>query len=115
MTPTQRSLAMLRADGYFVAVVEKWNPHVKIRQDLFGFGDLLAFKGDTILLVQTTSGSNVSARIQKILENPVAAAWLTPNRRIHVHGWRKCGERGKRKTWQCRIEDMTFTETKEQP
>lgn len=109
MSPTQRSLAMLRKDGYFVAVVEKWNPHVKIRQDLWGFIDLLAFKGDTILAIQTTSGSNVAARLTKIRENPVAAAWLTVNRRIHVHGWRKVGDRGKRKLWNCRIEEVAMT------
>ena len=103
MTPTQRSLAKLRADGYFVAVVEKWNPHVRIRQDLFGFADLLGFKGDEVLLVQTTSGSNVASRVAKIAGLPVATAWLNGrNHRVIVHGWRKAGPRGGRKTWQCR-------------
>lgn len=106
MTPTQRSLKMLRDDGYFVAVVEKWNPHVRIRQDLFGFADLIAFKDNDVLLVQTTSGSNVAARISKINENPIALLWKTENRKIVVHGWRKTGERGKRKTWQARIEQL---------
>jgi len=27
MTPTQRSLAKLRAEGWLVAVVERWNPY----------------------------------------------------------------------------------------
>lgn len=103
MTPTQRSLKQLRADGYFVAVVERWNPHVRIRQDLFGFADLLAFRGDEVLLVQTTSGSNVAARLAKIAALPIATEWANgSNRRIVVHGWRKTGPRGKRKTWQCR-------------
>lgn len=103
MTPTQRSLRKLRTAGYLVAVVEKWNPHARIRQDLFGFADLLGFRGDEVLLVQTTSGSNVAARLTKIAGLPVAAAWRNgSNRRLVVHGWRKTGPRGKRKTWQCR-------------
>jgi hypothetical protein len=40
VTPTQRSLAYLRAEGWQVAIVERWNPHARIRQDLFGdYGD----------------------------------------------------------------------------
>lgn len=103
MSPTQRSLKMLRDDGYFVAIVEKYNSFIKRRIDLFNIADLLAFKGDVILLVQTTTASNVSARLAKINENPIAAAWKTPNRKIHIHGWSKRGERGKRKTWSARI------------
>jgi len=34
-----RSMAILRREGYVVAVVERWNPHVRIRQDLYGFLD----------------------------------------------------------------------------
>ena len=43
MSPTQRSLAHLKALGYQARVVEKWNPFAKVRQDLFG-GDVLALK-----------------------------------------------------------------------
>ena len=62
-SPTQRSLAHLRALGYRVAIVERWNPFARIRQDLFGVLDLLAVKDGEILGVQVTSGSNVAARI----------------------------------------------------
>ena len=103
MSPTQRSLKKLRADGWFVAIVEKWNSFTHIRQDLWGFGDLLAIRGDTALIVQTTSGANVAARLEKIKAIPAAEAWLqSPTRRIVVHGWRKAGARGKRKLWDCR-------------
>jgi hypothetical protein len=44
MTPTQRSMAYLKKEGYRVAVVERWNPHARIRQDLFGVIDLLAIR-----------------------------------------------------------------------
>src|SRR3990170_3605571 len=90
MTPTQRSLAYLRRAGWTVAIVEHYNSWVKIRQDLFGFADLLAFKpGEAPLLVQTTSGTNVSARLQKIRQNKIAALWLEAGFLIHVHGWAK--------------------------
>lgn len=103
MSPTQRSLAKLRKDGWLVAITERWNPFAKIRQDLFGFVDLLAIKGDTTLAVQTTSGDNVTARIAKIRALQSSSLWLeSPNRKIVVHGWRKIGERGKRKIWECR-------------
>ena len=55
MTPTQRSLKYLREQGYTVAIVERWNAFAKIRQDLFGFIDLLAIKPGETLAVQTTA------------------------------------------------------------
>ena len=103
MTPTQRSLKLLRDEKWVVAIVEKWNQWAKIRIDLFGFGDLLAIRDGTALIVQTTSGSNVSARIEKIKANQDARRWLlAPNHFIEVHGWRKVGAKGKRKLWECR-------------
>lgn len=88
-TPTQRTLKHLRDQGYLVAVVEKWNPAVKIRQDLFGFVDILALRGAETLAVQATSGSNVSSRITKIMEHPNYAAVHAAGWKVVVHGWRK--------------------------
>lgn len=106
-SPTQRSLAHLRERGYTVAVTERWNPFAKLRQDLFGFIDLLCFKADEVLAVQTTSNANVAARVEKIKGIQAAALWLeSPHRRIVVHGWSKKGARGKRKCWQLREVEM---------
>ncbi len=104
MSPTQRSLAELKKRGYLPYIVERWNPFAHIRQDLYGFIDLVAIKGDSpgVLAVQTTSGSNVSARIQKIHESAAAKIWLAAGNRIVVHGWRKVGSKGKRKLWELR-------------
>jgi carbonic anhydrase len=88
-SPTERSLAHLRKAGYLVAVVEKWNPHVRIRQDMFGFVDLIAICPNETLAVQTTSGSNVAARVKKIAESEHVAAVRAAGWRIHVHGWAK--------------------------
>jgi|TARA_B110000093_G_C12864885_1_gene365000 hypothetical protein len=89
MTPTQRSLKTLRADDYHCAIVERWNPHIKIRQDLFGFADLLCMKpNNSPLLVQVTS-TGWSSRIKKILNEPLALLALRSGFEIEVHGWRK--------------------------
>jgi hypothetical protein len=109
MSPTQRTLAKLRSDGYsLVEVTERWNTFTKTRRDLFNFIDVLAVKGNEVLAVQTTSGTNVSARIAKIRGLQSSGLWLeSPNRRIIVHGWRKTGARGKRKVWTCRAVELT--------
>lgn len=89
MTPTQRSKAHLEAQGYKVAIVEHWNSFARIRQDLFGFIDLLAIRENETLAVQTTSGSNVSARVAKITEHENLPYIRNAGWRIVVHGWRK--------------------------
>jgi len=111
-SPTQRSKAKLQKDGYLVAITERWNSFTRIRQDLFGFIDLIALRGNETLAVQTTSGANVSARIDKIKSLQAARVWLeSPNRKIIVHGWRKVGARGKRKLWDCRTVNITTHDT----
>ncbi len=89
MTPTQRSLKHLRDQGYIAAVVEKWNPHARIRQDLFGVLDIVAIRDSETLGVQTTAGSGVSARLKKIAESETVPALRKAGWAIHVHGWRK--------------------------
>ena len=115
MTPTQRSLKYLRDLGYVCEVVERWNSHTKQRKDVFGFGDLLAVKPGTILLVQVTSGSNTAARVTKIVSEcgEAATAWLAAGGLIEVHGWRelaayrKDGQRKKHGRWEPRLECVT--------
>jgi hypothetical protein len=103
-SPTQRSLAYLRKHGYHVAIVEKWNPYVRIRQDLFGCIDLIAIKPGQTLAVQTTSGSHVSGRADKI-RGLEALTWMQEaGWTVAVHGWAKRGARGKRKVWTLREE-----------
>lgn len=110
-SPTQRTLKWLREDGFKVGITEKWNPHAKIRQDLFGFIDLVAVKsGHGILGVQTTSGANHSTRRQKILESEEAHLWLACGGHIAVVSWAKQGARGKRKVWTMRWEELNLSD-----
>lgn len=99
MTPTQRSLAHLRGHGYMPWVVEHWNSFTRRRNDLFGFGDILAIGHGEIVIVQTTSTGNMSARQKKILANPYAHEWVKAGGTIVLHGWSKKGPKGKRKLW----------------
>ena len=104
-SPAQRSLKILRSRGLTCAIVERWNPYAKIRQDLLGFGDILAIGVELgIALVQTTSGSNHDARKDKIRAEPRAQNWKDAGGVIVLHSWAKRGARGKRKTWTLREE-----------
>ena len=111
-SPTVRSLALLRKAGYSAQVVERYNPYAHVRIDLFGFIDIVAVKeGESgVLGVQTTSQSNVGARIKKVLGIPQAKIWLQAGNSIVVHGWAKKGKAGKRKLWQVTTRCITLEE-----
>lgn len=103
MSPTARTLAKLRKEGWLAWVVEKWIPQTQQRSDLFGFIDVLAIRGDETLAVQSTSRSNVSGRVKKITEHENVAAVRAAGWAIHVHGWGKMAN-GR---WECRVVDMS--------
>lgn len=90
-SPTQRSLALLKKEGYLPAITEHWSSFANIRQDLYGFLDIIALRGGEVgvLGVQTTSASNVSARVHKILGIPAYRLWLNCGNKLFVHGWGK--------------------------
>lgn len=90
LSPTKLTLDRLRADGWpLVEVVEKWNPHARIRQDLFGFIDVIAVGPNGTLAVQTTSASHVAERMRKIADHAHVAAVREAGWQIRVHGWAK--------------------------
>lgn len=115
MTPTQRTLTLLRSAGYLVAVVERFNQFAGVRQDVYGFGDLLACRATTteIVLVQATSTPNVNARVKKIRALPAHAEWLGAGGRILVIGWAKRGAKGKRKVWTSKVVELTLDSEQE--
>lgn len=85
MSPTEKSLEVLRAEGYLAEKTEHWVafPRPGHRKDLFNFADILAVKvNDALmehdgkrfrLLVQTTSGSNMASRRAKMMADPKVA------------------------------------------
>jgi hypothetical protein len=92
MSPTQRTLAHLREAGYLAEVVERWNPHARVRHDLFGCLDILAI-GPDIVGVQATSGSNTASRVKKLEQSSALPVLKAAGVRVVVHGWRKLGGR----------------------
>jgi hypothetical protein len=108
-SPTQRTLKWLRDDGYLATVTEHYNAFTHRRIDLLGFGDILAIQPGVTLLVQCTTTSNMAARVTKIRGECAdnARAWLAAGNKIQVVGWSLRGERGKRKTWQAKIVEIT--------
>lgn len=103
LSPTSRSLKHLRDAGYVAEVVERWNHITKTRKDLFGIADILAIRPDEVLLVQTTSRSNVSARVKKITESPLLGDIRKAGMGIHVHGWAKMAN-GR---WEMKLVDCS--------
>ena len=113
-----KTVEYLRDQGYLVGVVEKWIPHTAIRQDLFGFIDVLAVKRDETLAVQVCSGghaagdrgendkgrgSDVGAHLTKIADHPNLPRVREANWRIVLHAWRK-NAAGR---WVLREEDVS--------
>lgn len=113
-TPTQRSLKHARDLGYVTAIVERWNAHAAIRQDLFNFIDLLLMpRHESLIGVQATSGANHATRRNKSEAEPNLRLWLECGCRFEVWSWSKRGARGKRKLWTLRREAITLADLNE--
>lgn len=102
-SPTQRTLAVLRDQGYIAEVVERWNQFSKTRKDLFGIIDVLAIGNGETVAVQTTSASNISKRMHKMEESPCLAYMRDAGWKILIIGWRK-GKDGK---WTSKTIDLS--------
>ena len=109
-SPTQRSLALLKKDGYSAQVVERFNPYAHVRVDLFGFIDIVAVGNGSTIGIQTTSAVNMSARVKKILLIPESKIWLECGNKIVVHGWAKKGAKDKRKLWCVNTKEVTLSD-----
>ena len=109
-SPTQRTLANLRGRGYEAQVVEHWIPRARKRRDLWGVIDVLAMDDDTLLGVQATSDSNLSARRAKCDDSVLLKRWLAnPGRRFELHGWGLRGKQGERKKYALRAYTAVLT------
>jgi hypothetical protein len=78
-----RAVRLLESRGFTVGSVEHWIPRTRIRRDLFGFADLVAFAPSAgIFLVQVTTHSNRASRRTKILESPAFPGWCAAGGRV---------------------------------
>ena len=96
MTPktiTQQTREYLEAAGMVVDVTEKWIPKSRIKQDLFGFIDLIALDiaGKRIIAVQCTDNTNFAHRFHKIVGDcrDNARAWVRSGGEIWVMAFYK--------------------------
>ena len=121
-THTQRTLKLLRDQGYTVDMAEKWQiikyrdkktgklKTSGVRKDLFGFMDIEAIRGDETLAVQSC-GTDFKAHDRKILAEPNAEKWIQGrDRGITLIGWRKVKKKrgGKAMVWKPRIKNYTL-------
>ena len=88
----------MRERGYLCQVVEHWNPFARIRQDLFGFIDVLCIKDGEVVGVQTTSKGHISTRYNKIKDHENIWPVLDAGIRVLIHGWAK----NKSNRWEFR-------------
>lgn len=104
ISPTQNSLKKIKTDGWTtVQIVEHWNPFARVRKDLFGFIDILAINDDgDVLAVQTTSYTNINARVKKIQDSEHLCRVREAGWAIEVHGWRKVKNK-----WVCKVVDIS--------
>lgn len=102
-SPTTRSLAEMRRRGYYAEVTEHWNSFIRQRKDMFGFADVICLGDNEVVVVQTTSWSNVASRVNKIADHENTPAVRKAGIRILVHGWR----RAKNGRWEHREIDCS--------
>lgn len=99
---TELTLKRLRELGFTAQVVEKWNPHARIRQDLFGFIDVLAVGRGVTMGVQCCT-SRVAERVRKITEHPNLPAVREADWSVQVWGW----TRNKKGRYVLRVVDIS--------
>lgn len=115
MKPAGRTIKFLRAIGWEVGTVERYNSHIRRSFDLFNFIDLVGMAYPhppcALVAIQATSGSNHADRRSKIIEDPEisksAIRWLKCGGHIWIVSWSKRKNGKKRATWQPRIEIIT--------
>lgn len=118
ISPTQRTLALLREQGRVCGVVERFNAFVGpygIRQDFLGFADIICVDPEKGIIAVQSCGQAFSAHKKKILEERTenVTAWIK-HAPIELIGWRKVKlERGgKALRWKPRIGDVKLVDGK---
>lgn len=104
-TPSQRTIALMKKEGYMTAVAEKFNTFAKVRQDMYKWIDIMAIHSEKreIVGIQTTTASNLAARVAKAVAKREFKTWLLAGGVAEFHGWElKNNDKKTKKTWQCR-------------
>lgn len=114
LSPTQRTLKAMRDMGRIAGSTEKFNPHVGphgIRQDLFGFIDLIVICPENGIIAVQSCGSDFAGHVRKLQEerNEAVFEWLR-HAKCELWGWRKVklNRGGKAMRWKPRVADITL-------
>jgi len=88
-----RTIRALKEQGRIPGIVERFNPHVGphgIRQDLFGFIDIIALCPDHGIVAVQSCGQDFAGHVRKMTEerNEAMFEWLK-HARVELFGWRK--------------------------
>ena len=116
ISATQRTLRELRNQGRICGIVERFNsfsgPH-GVRQDLFGFIDIIALDISKGIVGIQSCGQSFSEHIKKITEerNEECFEWLRCGGKVELWGWRKVKLKkgGKAMRWKPRIVIFTLS------
>lgn len=97
-------------------ITEHWNQWSHVRQDLFGFADLVAVRHDSNgVWAVNACGEDVAKHIKKYINgwehpkkgqqppNPHLPVWLSAGNRFSIMGWRLRDNEGTRDTYQLRL------------
>ena len=115
-SPTQKTLALLRERGWDVAVVEKFVGPLCIRQDAFGWMDILCIDPVRGAVGVQSCGQSFSEHVHKLIEErgEIIKKWVV-HHPAELIGWRKKkavladGSKGKADRWYPRIADVVLT------
>jgi len=111
-SPTQRTLQLLRRQGYNPQIVERFNSWSGQRSDLFHIIDILILTPKSVIGIQST-GTDFSGHKKKLMEEEKDNSffWLsTKGTELFLIGWRKVkkARTGKMMIYKPRIARVTI-------
>jgi hypothetical protein len=115
-SPLSKTKQTLEEQGWKTWIVEVFNHWVGVRQDMFGFIDLVAIKPGLgpnmgIVGVQVTSHAHRADHLKKILSTDSAKTWLMSGGRIWLITWGKHKPRGEKvPRWDMATMELTLSD-----
>lgn len=120
LSPTQRTLSAMREQGRICGIVEKFQQFggsFGVRQDLFGFIDIIAIDPLEGIVAIQSCGQSFSQHVSKLTDerSEPMVAWLK-HAPLELWGWRKVKNRlkgggyGKGHRWRPRVADFSLDE-----
>ena len=111
VSPTQRTLKANKDSGRICGIVERFQQYggkFGIRQDLFGFIDIIAIDPEQGIVAIQSTGQDWSGHVSKILDKKeIVSKWLE-HAPLELWSWRKVKKvrGGKAMIWKARVGDF---------